>query len=258
MSNHGRRTRSKSSSPHKLHKTPRSQVQDQRDYRDTMTPGGGVYQGSLYQYPPAGQYVPQHSDEYYQVPPPPPPQLRSQQTHPANPNDPSWNLSIPAQPWLNEFRPRWPSDGGDRVVPDPIPQCYSVEHAILIRDALTKFHLAVYLADEDAGESEERMMAHLEVICNQYMAAMSTLGIQKHQIVFFYHGRGYTRTGNQVWDAISEWEANASKDGKPRSYNRYPKHGQNVSRQKNNDERQVRRTRWTYDEDDWNGGDQKW
>jgi len=38
------------------------------------------------------------------------------------------------------------------------------------------------------------------------MPAMRALGVGKHHVVFFYHGRGEIEMGNAVWEAMEEWE----------------------------------------------------
>lgn len=39
------------------------------------------------------------------------------------------------------------------------------------------------------------------------MPAMRALGVGKHHIVFFYHGRGEIDMGNAAWEAMEEWES---------------------------------------------------
>lgn len=90
---------------------------------------------------------------------------------------PDAEAPIQLPPWVAEFRPRIPPLNGFDHYDDPIPRCANITHAILIRDALMKFHFAVYLADEDAGESEGRFRQNLAQICCQYMPAMTSLGI---------------------------------------------------------------------------------
>lgn len=128
--------------------------------------------------------------------------------------------------WLAAFRPR--VSYADNPVPhSPIPQIENVHHGMLVREALGKFHLAVYLADEDAGESRSKLKQNLATICYQYMPAMSKLKIvsapdavrgtrianiceqRKHHLVFFYHGRFMVEIGNELWDAMTEWEEEA-------------------------------------------------
>ena len=68
--------------------------------------------------------------------------------------------------WLAAFRPR--VSYADNPVPhSPIPQIENVHHGMLVREALGKFHLAVYLADEDAGESRSKLKQNLATICYQ-------------------------------------------------------------------------------------------
>ena len=89
---------------------------------------------------------------------------------------------------------------------NPLPNPPTITHTILISKALTQFHLAVYLADADAGQDEVQRRDSLKGICNRHMPVMTELGVRKDQIVFFYHGRSEIGMGNAVWDAISEWE----------------------------------------------------
>lgn len=184
--------RSQSSSPQKVRK-PFSHVRPHY-YLPTYNPLIGS------QYHQDQWYFPAYIQSYHPTAPPP--------MNPTAPSLPSASSDISAAshssgdaefpPWVSTFRPNWTSS--------PIPECHSIEHAMLIREALTKFHLAVYLADEDAGESQERMVEHLRLICDQYMPSMRKLGIRKYQIVFFYHGRFMIDTGNLVWEAITMWE----------------------------------------------------
>ncbi|KAK5095857.1 hypothetical protein LTR70_003176 [Exophiala xenobiotica] len=88
----------------------------------------------------------------------------------------------------------------------PIPTPPTITHALLQRDALRKFHTAVYIADLDAGPDDARRRQMLGCICEAYMPAMRALGVAKHQIVFFYHGRGEIEMGNAVWEAMGLWE----------------------------------------------------
>lgn len=215
----GRAHRSKSSSPEKVRRTDQA-------YRPQWTEP--VIEPRFFEHEyPSQWYHPTYNQPYYSyassIPSfasaesmssaPSLPSLSSPQLAPSAPSVPSDTQSarsdgsssddVPNEfpPWVYNFRPAWPGEKAN-----PIPECHSIEHAMLVREALTKFHLAVYLADEDAGENEQRMREHLETICEQYMPAMRKLGIRRNQIVFFYHGRGVMKTGSWVYEGILAWE----------------------------------------------------
>ena len=104
------------------------------------------------------------------------------------------------------FRPRIPPTfDGSRD--STLPKINSISHAILIRNALTQFHLAVYLADERVRNSVgERMDILLDTICEEYMPAMEELGVTVQNIVFFYFGRSDDTRGNAVLGALMGWK----------------------------------------------------
>jgi len=80
--------------------------------------------------------------------------------------------------WLDLFRPRGiPTNDPEVITESPIPEPRDMIHASLIKEALTKFHLAVCLADEDAGDCQMRRARNLRYIVQVYMPAMCKLRI---------------------------------------------------------------------------------
>lgn len=121
--------------------------------------------------------------------------------------------------FLECFQPQFPPDPNKPFEPgnddfDPIPVCESVEHAILVRNALTQFHLMVYLAMEAAGEHADLRHKHFKKIVDEYMPAMSLLRIRPQHIVFFYHGRFMQAVGTSLWHLMTGWEQRTMQEAK--------------------------------------------
>jgi len=58
------------------------------------------------------------------------------------------------------------------------------------------------------------------------MPAMRALGVAKHQIVFFYHGRGEIEMGNAVWEAMGLWEGERAGVGSGTGRGRWVRRGE--------------------------------
>ncbi|KAK5945598.1 hypothetical protein PMZ80_002803 [Knufia obscura] len=166
-------------------------------------------------------------------------------SYPASPQELYLNAHPPhstPKPWLDTSRyklrdttPTHTHPETSRINPFfsfPVPQPRSIPHALLIRDALTKFHTAVYLADATTLHNENLRKEYLAAICDAYMPAMERLGIAKHQIVFFYHGRVEIDMGNEVWDAMGEWEGRMGRkrEGELRGWRDFARRSETVWR----------------------------
>lgn len=151
-------------------------------------------------------------------------------------------LTGPELPFYVEFfHPRWPlsahshsrrplnsCDAEDLVLRgdlrvdwsknDPVPFAANAAHASAIYKALSDFHVAVALAREDrelgsrntwpaVGEhQQDRYEQRLREIVFHAMPNFRRLDVRKDQVVFFYHGRGATRLGELLWEAMLEEE----------------------------------------------------
>lgn len=109
------------------------------------------------------------------LPIPPKRVMLSSSSYPTVDPDPRVPINPPS--WHHKFHPRLPPDDDSQAWESPIPRCDSIGHAIVLREAMTIFHLGIYLADEDAGESSIRLRQNLAVVCERYMPAMVKLGV---------------------------------------------------------------------------------
>lgn len=55
----------------------------------------------------------------------------------------------------------------------------------MIKDELTKFHLAVYIVDEMAGEDTNARMDGLRGVCDELMPGLRWLGVVSTLLVLF-------------------------------------------------------------------------
>lgn len=80
--------------------------------------------------------------------------------------------------WLSLFRPRITGSlTGSNQLDSPIPQAQNFAHAGEIRNALTSIHLAVALANEEAGEDDEKRIELLRIAVWNWMPVLQGLGV---------------------------------------------------------------------------------
>lgn len=91
--------------------------------------------------------------------------------------------TVPACTYL--FDPRLPPVDTNMYFNGPVPQAWSCEHARMIKDELTKFHLAVYIVDEMAGEDTNARMDGLRGVCDELMPGLRWLGVVSTLLVLF-------------------------------------------------------------------------
>lgn len=85
---------------------------------------------------------------------------------------------IPAVPhYVKLFRPRYPPEDPAEPFISPIPNFQSLEHAMAIKEGLTKFHVGVILVDEDAGMDREKRTVGLERVIEENMPTLKALDV---------------------------------------------------------------------------------
>ena len=101
----------------------------------------------------------------------------------ANPRRPLYLINsetgelIQIPQWVACFHPRIPPLSPNKSWESPIPKYKSVAHAIEIRNALTQFHLAIHLADEEARGDDIRFRTILAHLCEKHMPKIDELEI---------------------------------------------------------------------------------
>lgn len=85
------------------------------------------------------------------------------------------------------FRPRLPQDNGSAAWQSPIPPAKGIDHALAIKEELTRFHLGVLLADEEAGQDRYRRFLGLRKAVEECMPGLTILGVVG--VISAYRGR---------------------------------------------------------------------